>query len=334
MTTQHELIGSEALARSCPILRETALQIADPQVRYCGTIGGNVANGDPGNDMPAVMLCLDATYRAGKRERRSRSRGAGLLSGRLCHRAQARRNPHRVRFPAPPAGHGYAYEKLKRKIGDYATAAAAVILNMSGGKVRPGIHRAHQCRPDAALCESRRGPRSPAPRSTRPTSKPPSPPPKRSPRRPMTAAARRIPHQDGRRDGQARARERQAARDIKPRRQNRRRFRMAKKQISLTVNGKKVERAGRAAHAAHPFPARGPALTGAAYRLRDEPLRRLHGRSRRQIGEILHGVRGAGRRRATSSPSKAWPRRTARCMRCRKASARSTACNAASARRA
>ncbi len=35
----------------------------------------------------------------------------------------------------PPAGHGYAYEKLKRKIGDYATAAAAVVLGMDAGKV-------------------------------------------------------------------------------------------------------------------------------------------------------------------------------------------------------
>ena len=42
-----------------PIIRETALQIADPQIRYQGTIGGNVANGDPGNDMPALMQCLD-----------------------------------------------------------------------------------------------------------------------------------------------------------------------------------------------------------------------------------------------------------------------------------
>jgi aerobic carbon-monoxide dehydrogenase medium subunit len=39
------------------------LQIADPQVRYCGTLGGNVANGDPGNDIPAVMVALGATYR-------------------------------------------------------------------------------------------------------------------------------------------------------------------------------------------------------------------------------------------------------------------------------
>jgi carbon-monoxide dehydrogenase medium subunit len=38
-----------------------------------------------------------------------------------------------IRIPVPPTGHGYAYEKLKRKIGDYATAAAAVILTMNGG---------------------------------------------------------------------------------------------------------------------------------------------------------------------------------------------------------
>jgi carbon-monoxide dehydrogenase medium subunit len=40
-----------------------------------------------------------------------------------------------VRIPVPADGHGAAYEKLKRKIGDYATAAAAVILTMSRGKV-------------------------------------------------------------------------------------------------------------------------------------------------------------------------------------------------------
>src|SRR5215471_15572883 len=62
MTTQHEVIASEPLAKKIPILRETSLLIADPQVRYVGTIGGNVANGDPGNDMPAVMMCLNATY--------------------------------------------------------------------------------------------------------------------------------------------------------------------------------------------------------------------------------------------------------------------------------
>ena len=62
MVTQHHIIENADIAKAAPILREAALQIADPQVRYMGTIGGNVANGDPGNDMPGLMQCLDATF--------------------------------------------------------------------------------------------------------------------------------------------------------------------------------------------------------------------------------------------------------------------------------
>jgi carbon-monoxide dehydrogenase medium subunit len=135
MTTQHEIIGSRLLAEHAPILRETAEAIADPQVRYQGTVGGNVANGDPGNDMPGLMMALGATY---------------VLHGASGERRVAARDYYRspyetaaepgevlaaVRVPVPPLGHGWAYEKLKRKVGDYATAAAAVILTTSGGKI-------------------------------------------------------------------------------------------------------------------------------------------------------------------------------------------------------
>ena len=47
--------------------------------------------------------------------------------------APVRRDPGLVSIPTPAEGHGYAYEKQKRKVGDYATAAAAVVLEMSGG---------------------------------------------------------------------------------------------------------------------------------------------------------------------------------------------------------
>jgi len=62
MTTQHDVITDEALARTIPIIREAATQIADPQVRYVGTVGGNIANGDPANDMPGLMQCLGARF--------------------------------------------------------------------------------------------------------------------------------------------------------------------------------------------------------------------------------------------------------------------------------
>jgi aerobic carbon-monoxide dehydrogenase medium subunit len=132
MTTQHELIDSALLGTDIPLLRETALQIADPQVRYLGTLGGNVANGDPGNDMPAVMIALNATYRvagtAGERDIAARE----FYKGAYATALETGEIVTAIRIPVPPAGHGYAYQKLKRKVGDYATAAAAVVLTLSG----------------------------------------------------------------------------------------------------------------------------------------------------------------------------------------------------------
>ncbi|MHB1110915.1 MAG: FAD binding domain-containing protein [Devosia sp.] len=134
MVTQAQVIASTPLAAAVPILMETSTQIADPQVRNLGTIGGNVANGDPGNDMPAVMQALDATYVLsgpnGAREVKARE----FYSGSYATARAPGEILSAIRIIAPPAGHGYAYEKQKRKIGDYATAAAAVILTMSGGR--------------------------------------------------------------------------------------------------------------------------------------------------------------------------------------------------------
>ena len=133
MTTQHELIGSELLAVSCPVIRETSLLIADPQVRYCGTLGGNLANGDPGNDMPAVMLALGAIYRVqgprGERDIPARDFYRGIYSTALLDGEILTT----IRIPIPADRHGWAYEKQKREVGDYATAAAAVIVTMAAG---------------------------------------------------------------------------------------------------------------------------------------------------------------------------------------------------------
>jgi carbon-monoxide dehydrogenase medium subunit len=135
MTTQHEVIASDLLTKKIPILSETATLIADPQVRYVGTIGGNVANGDPGNDMPAVMMCLNATYHAVGKSGERRIAAREFYQGAYFTALEPGEIVTAIRIPTPAAGHGYAYEKLKRKVGDYATAAAAVVLTASGGKV-------------------------------------------------------------------------------------------------------------------------------------------------------------------------------------------------------
>jgi carbon-monoxide dehydrogenase medium subunit len=135
MTTQAELLASNEIAKALPIVQEAALLIADPQVRYRGTIGGNVANGDPGNDMPALMMTLDATYRLEGPSGGRDVAAAEFYQGAYFTALEPGEILTSVSVPVPVAGHGYAYEKLKRKVGDYATAAAAVVLTMAGGKV-------------------------------------------------------------------------------------------------------------------------------------------------------------------------------------------------------
>jgi carbon-monoxide dehydrogenase medium subunit len=132
MTTENELVWSELLAQKVPLLVEGARWIADPQVRYRGTIGGDISHGDPGNDHPALMLALDASFTLkGPRGERV-VKADGFFLGLYATQLEPDEVLTRIQVPIPPAGSGWSYQKLKRKIGDFATAAAAVQLQMKG----------------------------------------------------------------------------------------------------------------------------------------------------------------------------------------------------------
>lgn len=135
MTTENELIWSKLVQDKCPLLVEGARQISDPQVRYKGTIGGDIAHGDPGNDHPALMLALGASFvlRSAAGERVVPADGFFVATYETLMKPDEILTQIRIPIPAP--GTGYCYAKLKRKIGDFATAAAAVTLRMSGGNV-------------------------------------------------------------------------------------------------------------------------------------------------------------------------------------------------------
>ena len=244
MTTQHELIASAALAEAAPILREAAQQIADPQVRSMGTLGGNAANGDPGNDMPALMMALGATYvlsgPAGERQVAARDYYLGIYETAL----QPGEILAEIRIPAPPKPHGWAYEKLKRKVGDYATAAAAVVMTVVG---RPGR--------DLRDCaDQRRRPAAPgrgrSPRGDRNGARPPEPEAgrrrRRGDRRPGRGRPRLggISHQNGRRHDAPGARARLRPRHILNEEADMPEVEIpeskSQSQVGMTVNGKAV----------------------------------------------------------------------------------------------
>jgi carbon-monoxide dehydrogenase medium subunit len=131
MTRESEVEHSDLLKNKFPIFGDVSKLIADPQVRNMGTVGGNLAHGDAANDHPAAMLALRATVIAtgpgGKRSIPIDEFFLGLFATAL----QQDEILTEIQIPLPPKGTGSAYHKLERKVGDYATAGAAVQLTIN-----------------------------------------------------------------------------------------------------------------------------------------------------------------------------------------------------------
>ncbi len=132
-TRESALEHSDLIRKKYPILRDTAEVIADPLVRNLATVGGNLAHGDPANDHPATMLAVGAQIVAtgpnGARTIPVDDFFLGLFQTALAPDEILTE----IQIPEPPAAPqkaGGAYVKLERKVGDFATAAAAVQLTL------------------------------------------------------------------------------------------------------------------------------------------------------------------------------------------------------------
>jgi aerobic carbon-monoxide dehydrogenase medium subunit len=135
MTVERELITSPIVNAKVPLLSDAAKMIADPQVRNRGTLGGDIAHGDPGNDHPAISIAIEASFVLEGPKGRRTVDADGFFLGTYMTLLEENEVMCEIRVPAFTEGTGWAYEKLKRKTGDWATAGCAVVMRKSGGAV-------------------------------------------------------------------------------------------------------------------------------------------------------------------------------------------------------
>ncbi|MGI9075811.1 MAG: FAD binding domain-containing protein [Gemmatimonadaceae bacterium] len=134
-TTHAMLEASAVLQRKIPLLAETAGCIGDPIVRNIGTIGGSLAHADPGADLPAAILALEAEMTA------VGPRGARIIPAReffvgtLTTALDATEVLSEIRVPVPPERSGSAYEKFAHPASRYALVGVAAIISLGSGDV-------------------------------------------------------------------------------------------------------------------------------------------------------------------------------------------------------
>ena len=126
---RHRTLGSDASIRvRHPLLHETVPNVAHPQVRNRGTLGGNLSHADPASEYPAVMLALDATMSLRSR-RGVRQIGARGFFVNVCTTALADDELlTEVTLPSLPPRCGTAFLEVSRRQGDYAMMGTAAVV--------------------------------------------------------------------------------------------------------------------------------------------------------------------------------------------------------------
>jgi carbon-monoxide dehydrogenase medium subunit len=134
MTRHRELLESELLAERLAIFTDAERVIADPVVRNRGTIGGALCQADPAEDLSAVCAAVGASLVI-----------RGLDGERVLTMKEFHVGPYEtgvgdaemlveIRVPLH-AGTGSAYQKVERRVGDWAVAASGVAVRLEGGSI-------------------------------------------------------------------------------------------------------------------------------------------------------------------------------------------------------
>lgn len=130
LTTQTEMEYSDLLREKYPIFSDAIKLTADPSVRNAGTIGGNIAHGDAANDQPALMLATRATIIAEGHDGRKSIPIDDFFHGFYMTALEPTDVLVEIHVPIASKRSGGAYNKVERKVGDYATAGVAVYLEL------------------------------------------------------------------------------------------------------------------------------------------------------------------------------------------------------------
>jgi carbon-monoxide dehydrogenase medium subunit len=140
--TRHRDVESATdLRGTLDVLLDAAPLISDPLIRNMGTVGGSICHADPAGDWGAVMLAVGAEFVVRSAAGERVLPAAGFFEGPFTTGLHGDEVMTEIRIPITPGRSGGTYLKLERKIGDFASVAAAVhvVLGSDGRIAAAGI---------------------------------------------------------------------------------------------------------------------------------------------------------------------------------------------------
>jgi carbon-monoxide dehydrogenase medium subunit len=135
LTRHVDLLKSDLLARHFPVFRDAEEVIADPVVRNRGTIGGSLCQADAAEDLSAVCSATKANVVIRNAEGERVVSMSDFHIGPFMTAVGDGEMLTEVRLPVRVGGGGSAHEKVERRAGDFAIAAASAALWLDGDTI-------------------------------------------------------------------------------------------------------------------------------------------------------------------------------------------------------
>lgn len=131
MTRERTLEVDARVAKRSPLLHEAAPNIAHPQIRNRGTIGGSLVNADPAAELPVLMLALNARLKAqntsGERWISARDFFVGMFTTAL----QPDEILVEIEIPFMSPRTGWSFMEVAPRAGDYALMGLACSITIA-----------------------------------------------------------------------------------------------------------------------------------------------------------------------------------------------------------
>lgn len=136
---QSRLERSEEARAACPLLVEAVSCVAHPPVRHRGTVCGSVSHADPAAELPAALLAMGGEVVLARRQSERRIPLQEFIAAPFTTSLQPGEIVREVRAPESPPSAGYAFVEFSPRHGDFAVAAAAVLVETEDGRLTRAV---------------------------------------------------------------------------------------------------------------------------------------------------------------------------------------------------
>jgi aerobic carbon-monoxide dehydrogenase medium subunit len=136
LTTHNTVLESADVTTHCPIIAEAYWHVSHHSVRNRGTIGGSLCHNDPAAEMPLVVNLLGASLVARSKNGERVIAADQFFRGSFETVLEDDELLTEIRVPIPAKGHGWSFQEVSQRKGDFALVATAAMLTLENGTCR------------------------------------------------------------------------------------------------------------------------------------------------------------------------------------------------------